>query len=186
MKSIKILFSILLFALFIISIIFSYKKIERTIYPIKYSEYVTEYAEKYYLEPSLVYAVIKCESSFKQDAVSHKGALGLMQITPNTYKWLISKIDNSLTANVDDLFNEETNIKFGCYLLSLHLNEFENIDTALAAYHAGRGKVNEWLNNNEYSKDGITLETIPYNDTNSYVNKVINVQQKYQKIYKFK
>lgn len=184
MKKFKTLLSLFLIILIIIAAFISYKKLEKSLYPIKYSEYVTKYSKQYNLDPTLIYAVIKCESSFRPHAVSKDDAIGLMQITPNTYKWLVTKTKNpAKEVDINDLFNEETNIKFGCFLLRLHLNEFNDTRMALAAYHAGRGAVNDWLKDLKTSKDGKTLDNIPYLDTSSYVDKVIRVQEKYNKLY---
>ena len=69
--------------------------------------------------------------------------------------------------------------------MSMLLEEFENTETAIAAYHAGRGQVNEWLADSEYSSDGETLDYIPFKDTEKYVKKVVRNTDKYEKIYDF-
>lgn len=77
----------------------------------------------------------------------------------------------------------EQNIKYGTALLRLHLDEFGNYREMLAAYHAGRGAVNSWLSDPRYSADGKTLDSIPYDDTNDYVNKVLSVKRIYDKLF---
>ena len=163
----------------------AYRFIEKEyLYPTKYSEYIEEYAEQNTLEKSLVYAVVKCESGFDSGAVSDIGAKGLMQLTDDTYEWVLSKTTKAKPLE-NDLFVPEKNIQAGCALLRLHLDEFSDESTAIAAYHAGRSKVKEWLQDKNYSSDGITLTKIPYSDTASYVTKVITTKQKYQEIYNF-
>ena len=163
----------------------AYKHIEKEyIYPIKYSEYIEKYAEQNELDKSLVYAVVKCESGFDSGAVSDIGAKGLMQLTDDTYEWVLSKTTKS-PFYADDLLVPEKNIQAGCALLKLHLDEFSDEGCSLAAYHAGRSKVKEWLRDENYSSDGVTLTKIPYSDTASYVTKVLDTKQKYQDIYNF-
>lgn len=163
----------------------AYRFIEKEyLYPTKYSEYIEDFAEQNTLEKSLVYAVVKCESGFDSGAVSDIGAKGLMQLTDDTYEWVLSKTTKAKPLE-NDLFVPEKNIQAGCALLRLHLDEFSDESTAIAAYHAGRSKVKEWLQDKNYSSDGITLTKIPYSDTASYVTKVITTKQKYQEIYNF-
>ena len=163
----------------------AYRFIEKEyLYPTKYSEYIENFAEQNTLEKSLVYAVVKCESGFDSGAVSDIGAKGLMQLTDDTYEWVLSKT-TKIKPLENDLFVPEKNIQAGCALLRLHLDEFSDESTAIAAYHAGRSKVKEWLQDKNYSSDGITLTKIPYSDTASYVTKVITTKQKYQEIYNF-
>lgn len=179
---------ILIFLLIIVLIgagILAYFKVQRLIYPEEYSIYVTKYSEKYDVDTQLVYAVIKCESSFEPNAVSSVGAIGLMQLTEDTFDWVQSKYkqsdyyDGEPQYTADDLYSPEINIKYGTYLLKLHLREFGDVKTALAAYHAGRGNANGWLENSDYSKDGKTLVTTPYKETNAYMQRVVEVRDKY-------
>lgn len=157
--------------------------IDKMIYKIEYAEYVTKYADEYGLDPNFIYAVIKTESSFDKNAVSEVGARGLMQIMPDTFQWINSKL--SLTdITYDDMFNEELNIRFGCYLYGTLLNEFDSYEAAIAAYHAGRGAVNKWLKDKRYSSDGQTLDTIPIPNTAHYVDKLLKNYNQYKKLYK--
>lgn len=185
MKFFKRVFAFLIIILLIIAAIFAYIKVQTLIYPETYSVYVEKYSTKFGVDRDLVYAVIKCESSFNPEATSHVDARGLMQLTPETFDWVKSKLkdgdDDSLTAN--DLYTPETNIKYGVYLLSLHLDEFGDVPTVLAAYHAGRGNVNKWLDNPDYSTDGKTISTTPFKETNAYIERVQKVWDKYKNLH---
>jgi len=188
-RSVNRLFYIAIPVLLILIIFFSYtfireKVLKGLVYPLKYTELVNQYADENELDRSLVYAVIKCESSFKPDAKSGIGARGLMQITPETFTWAQTKRYPNDKLPADELYKPETNIKFGTFILAMHLREFQNKEAAIAAYHAGRGKVNEWLKNKAYSDDGINLKTIPTTDTAQYVKRVINTQKTYTNLYK--
>ncbi|MHC1720750.1 MAG: lytic transglycosylase domain-containing protein [Clostridiaceae bacterium] len=164
----------------IIAIALNINPIIKNVLPYKYSDYITRYSQVYNVDPILVSAVIKAESNFDPDAVSSKEAYGLMQITPETAHWAAQKmgIDDFST---DMLAVPETNIMIGCWYLHNLFDEFNNQELALAAYNAGRGNVQKWLNNPEYSDDGITLKKIPFKETESYVKRV----GLYYKLYEF-
>ena len=156
----------------------------QTVYPKQYTELVSKNAEVFEIDESLIYALVKTESGFNKNAVSSVGAKGLTQITPETFQWLQTKTGE--IHEEDALFDPEISIYYGVYFLDMLLDEFGNTETALAAYHAGRGKVNEWLADPRYSPDGKSLENIPYEDTAGYVKKVIKNTEKYKSIYKMK
>lgn len=158
------------------------KTVMKTLYPMKYTEYVEKYSEEYGVDPELVYAVIKTESSFNPDAVSYAAAEGLTQIIPETFDWLKMKLGEE-NKNLS-LFDPETSIKYGAYFLSWLIDEYENTDTAIAAYHAGVGNVNGWLEDESVSPDGKTLSEIPIPETAHYVKKVNKAFNIYNNLYK--
>ncbi len=160
-----------------------YNTIQRSLYPIHYQELVEKYSEEYGLDTTLLYSIINTESSFQPDAVSSVGARGLMQLTSDTFDWVKSRLGEDESLTFDSMFDPETNIRFGSYLISYLIGRFQNQDTALAAYHAGMGNVNKWLQNEEYSSDGVTLHTIPFGDTTWYVQKINQTILKYQQLY---
>lgn len=172
---------LILAAVLIIIIVNAIKLGVQTIYPTQYAELVEANAEAFKIDEAFLYAVIKAESGFDKDAVSSVGAMGLTQITPDTFQWLQTKTGESYEA--DALFEPEVSIYYGAYFLNMLLDEFGNTETALAAYHAGRGSVNEWLADPNISPDGETLENIPYKDTEGYVKRVVKITEKYKKIY---
>ena len=153
----------------------------KTLYPLSYEDYVEVYAKENNLSPAFVYAVIKCESGFDKDAVSNVGATGLMQIMPDTFKWINMKLskDTPYSAATDP----ETNIKYGCFLYGYLFSKYGRVQEALAAYHAGTGNTDKWLKNKAYSVDGKTLHTIPFPTTNKYVKKVMLTENIYEKLY---
>ncbi len=151
------------------------------LYPMKYDDLVKRYAQEYGLQESLVYAVINSESSFDPDAYSKAGAMGLMQLTPETFQWLQTKTGEKLDDN--RLYEPDVAVKYGCLLLKLNLDEFSNIPAAIAAYHAGRTRVAGWLTDERYSSDGHILKNIPYKETAKYVDSVIKKQKRYQELY---
>ncbi len=150
-------------------------------YPLKYTDIVNKYSEKYEIPPEILYAVIKTESNFHEKAVSHAGAKGLMQLMDETNNWVAALLREEVLA--DDTFTPDTNIRRGTYLLSYLKSKYNGWPEALAAYNAGIGRVNGWLENPEYSSDGITLDRIPFSETAEYVKRVLSAEKKYSKLY---
>jgi soluble lytic murein transglycosylase len=179
-KSGKILLCILCLILLGFAVKFGIDRYGDMAYPKKYSEIVTEYAQKYQVDEDLIYAVIKTESGFNPEAVSVNNAKGLMQITEDTFNWIGTKLGYTEYQH-DDLFEPRIAIEYGTFFLSYLLDEFQNTDVALAAYHAGRGITNKWLQDERYSSDGKTLTQIPYRDTAHYVQKVERYYHNYQR-----
>lgn len=157
--------------------------IKKYIFPFKHKDVINKYSEEYDLDPLFVLSVIKAESKFKSDARSNKDAVGLMQITESTAEWIAEQM--GLTDFCyDKLYDEEYNIKMGCWYLNNLRTEFDDLDLVIAAYNAGRGRVTEWLNNDEYSLDGENLTYIPYAETKKYVDKVNTYYNVYKILYK--
>ena len=110
-KLILILFIVIVLGL---ALYMERNEIYKYIYPKKYSEYVEFYAEEYNLDENLVYSVIKAESKFDKDAVSRKGAKGLMQIGDSTRDWAIEELEMTEA----DIFKPQDNIRIGCWYLN--------------------------------------------------------------------
>lgn len=161
---------------------FIYTCVEKATHPRDYTDYVEHYAEVYDVPPHLVYAVIKCESGFDSGAVSKAGAIGLMQLMPDTFDWLTMDV---LKEHLDGgmIYDPETNIRYGaCYLARL-FRQYGSWKLALAAYNAGPGRVNEWLDDPELSDGEGGLAEIPWKETRRYVSKVIKAQNTYDRLY---
>lgn len=166
-------------AIILITIIIFRNIILKIIYPQKYSEYVEKYAEEYKIEKELIYAMIKAESNFKQDAISGKEAFGLMQILESTANEVAEELELEITK--EELLNPETNICLGTkYFVNL-LKKYGNIELALTAYNAGIGNVDKWLEEGTIKKDGTDIENIPYKETNNYVRKILRNYKIYKK-----
>ncbi|MBQ9673958.1 MAG: lytic transglycosylase domain-containing protein [Ruminococcus sp.] len=159
--------------------------IQRLQYPTTYSNYVNAYSEKYDVDPDLVYAVIYTESHFDANAESPAGAFGLMQITSDCFDFLkpqIQEVDKD-DYKLKDLFKPGVSIKYGTFFLGYLLDKYEVEETAIAAYNAGFTTVDNWLADSTYSKDGKTLDYIPYEETKNYVEKVESAKNKYKELY---
>lgn len=151
-------------------------------YPVHYRDTILKYAVEYEVDPLFILAVMKTESDFNPNAVSEADARGLMQIAETTFDWIKDKL-NDETSVFSDMYTPEINIRYGTFFLHYLYQEFESLELAAAAYHAGRGAVNDWLTDSTLSSDGETLHKIPSSVTAHYVNKVMNAYDKYCSIY---
>lgn len=156
--------------------------LEKSAYPLEYTDLVNKAAKDYNLQPALIYGVIHTESRFDPDAGSSVGALGLMQIMPETFDWLQEKRGEAGKYTTEDLYTPSVNIDYGSYLLRYFLDYYGNEKCAVAAYNAGF-EVSNWLEDPNCSPDGMTLDVIPYPETSEYVVKVENAKQKYIELY---
>ena len=176
---------ILIFLCAIIYLMFGifevHKIIIKQIYPQKYSEYVEKYAEEYNLDSLLVYAMIKAESNFKQDAISKSNAVGLMQLMETTAEDTANKL--GMEFNNEDLKDPEINIKLGTKYFSTLCETYDNIPIALTAYNAGSGNVNKWIEEGTISSSGDNIENIPFRETNNYVRKILRDYEIYKDLY---
>lgn len=154
---------------------------EKRAHPLGYSEIVEKYSKEYNVPKEMVYGVIKAESSFRSDAVSVAGAVGLMQITEATFDWISAKLGEKVSKGL--LYDPDTNIRYGTYYLNYLYNEFGSWDIALAAYNAGPGRVkNNWLGNPEYIKDN-EIVYIPIEETRTYIQRVNKNKETYKRLY---
>lgn len=153
----------------------------RVTHPVLYQEYIELYSEEYGVPEEIICSVINTESSFDSTAESHAGAVGLMQITKETFWWLLSRSGESLSDEM--LFDPQVNIRYGTYFLSLLYEEFGSWDTVFAAYNAGRSRVTGWLGDPDVSENG-KLINIPIEETREYVKRVNNGIEIYREIYK--
>ena len=159
--------------------------IMKMIYPKKYEEYVSIYADKYQVEENLIFALIKAESNFDKDSVSNKGAIGLMQLMEETAIDVANKNNIELDEeNIrEDLLKIDKNIDIGTKYLGMMLDRYGNIEIALAAYNAGIGTVDNWIEKGIINSDGSNIENIPYKETNIYVRKIVRDYKIYSSLY---
>ena len=137
------------------------ESVYRQLYPRTYREYVEHYSREYQVDRDLVYAVAKVESNFDPNAVSHADARGVMQMTEDAFEWVQYRMGDESGVSYEDIFDPEVSIQYGTYMLHLLLEETGDEKLAICSYHAGMGNVNSWLSQEEYSKDGKTLDKIP-------------------------
>lgn len=154
--------------------------IESRTYPRRYIALVEQAAEAWDVPASVIYAVMKTESNFDPNAISHANAKGLMQITDDTYEWIYFL--RGETPPPDSLMIPSYNIDAGAYLLSWLYDRYENWDTVYAAYNAGYSRVNSWLSDPSITENGYLVH-IPIEETRNYVRVVGTYREKYISIY---
>ena len=142
-------------------------------YPLDYEDIVTGHAKNYDLDPALLAAVIYRESKFDAQARSSSGAIGLMQLLPDTAKGIALHTGGS-QFKVADLWNPEINVRYGAFYLRRLLNKYGNVRLALAAYNAGQANVDEWRAQGE---------GIVFPETRQYVDEVLHARDIYAKTY---
>ena len=158
----------------------------RFVYMWDYQQDIITYSEKNNVDPFLIAAIIKNESNFKHKAVSGVGAVGLMQIMPDTGRWIAEQM--GLADYKDsDLYQARTNIRMGCWYVGELEHEFQhNLVLLMIAYNAGRGQTHDWMQENGWDYDFNDIKAIPYADTREYVAKVLQDRDKYYLLYKDK
>ena len=150
-------------------------------YPLAYQDIVEPLSRKYNLDPLLVLSVAREESRFDPEARSTAGALGLMQVMPQT----AYKLNNNLKLDISGsqgVLDVKNNFHFGIYLLSNLINEFGSYSYALAAYNAGKEKVKSWIENGDYKSIDEFIEDIPYRETRNYVKRIITTFFEYKRV----
>lgn len=156
--------------------------IPKLFYPYPYKQIINKYAIEYNTDSLLVVSVIKAESSFLPFSSSDKGAIGLMQLMPDTAREISQKLGEDYAAI--DLKDPETNIRYGSmYLAGLSKQYDGNTVLTLAAYNAGSGRVKEWLKTTGLGLDNYSVKDIPFPETRTYVEKVLKYHQEYSKLY---
>jgi len=143
-------------------------------YPIRYTKEIDHWASVHSLDPYLVAAVIRAESRFRPGALSHAGAMGLMQVIPTTGEWIAEKLQLE-DFTVEDLYQPEINIRFGTWYLRYLLDQLdEDIESALVAYNAGLSNLLRW------QSEGGTL----FPETRVYVSRVMRGWSTYRVLYR--
>ena len=146
---------------------------ERFWYPLRYEEIVRGHAHNYRLDPALLAAVIYQESKFEADARSTSGAIGLMQLLPDTAKG-IALHTGGTKFRVSDLYDPEINVRYGAWYLRHLIEKYDNEQTALAAYNAGQDNVDRW----QRAGHGIQFA-----ETRAYVERVGELKEIYRRAY---
>lgn len=137
------------------------------VFPNKYARELNDAAEEFNLDSSLVRAVVWAESGYDKNALSSKGAVGLMQIMPDT----LDECALALNIKNPDGFDTTTSLRCGCYYLSLMLDKFDgNIDHALMAYNAGENNARRFI-----SGEKVFDETANYLKRVKHAKKIYDV-----------
>jgi soluble lytic murein transglycosylase len=143
-------------------------------YPLEYENIIRGHAQNYDLDPALLAAVIYRESKFDPNARSSSGAIGLMQLLPDTAKGIALHTGGGKFV-VSDLNDPEINIRYGSFYLRRLMRKYGDTRLALAAYNAGQANVDEWI-----AED----KGIEFPETRQYVDEVMDLRDVYAKSYK--
>ena len=168
----------------LVSLVIGTPWVQRMLNPIHYADLTTVYSRRHDLDPFLVAAIMRVESRYQPDAVSSKGARGLMQLMPDTGRWAAGRL--GIEGYSDDLlFDPEINIRIGAWYLRQLLNQFEGrLAVALAAYNGGPSNVEKWLSGGDWSGNIDDLEQIPFGETARYVDRVNRAYRLYLRAYR--
>jgi soluble lytic murein transglycosylase len=145
----------------------------RARYPLEYEHMIRVHARNHDLDPALLAAVVYVESRFDPNATSAAGAIGLMQLLPETAKGIALRTGGDRFV-VADLRNPEINIRYGSWYLDHLRKQYDDMSVALAAYHAGPGNVDHWR------EEGLG---IPFSETREYVSEVERLRAVYADAY---
>jgi soluble lytic murein transglycosylase len=145
----------------------------RLLYPLAYEPIIVGHARNYRLEPELLAAVIFQESRFKPDAESASGAIGLMQLLPETAQGIALRTGGS-RFRVEDLYTPELNVRYGSWYLRHLLDKYDDERFALAAYNAGQRHVDRWR------RAGVGIQ---FAETRHYVERVQELKEIYARTY---
>jgi soluble lytic murein transglycosylase len=146
---------------------------ERIRYPLAYEQIIRGHARNYGLDPALLAAVIYQESKFRSDARSKSGAVGLMQLKPETAQGIALRTGGT-AFRVDDLLDPEINVRYGSWYLRHLFAKYGDERLVLAAYNAGQANVDKWRRNGG---------DIEFPETRAYVDRVEHLKGIYREAY---
>ncbi len=150
-------------------------------YPLKYKDEIVHGSYQFGIRPEIIAGIINAESGFNKNAVSSVGAIGMMQLMPSTAKEMAMKLD--IEYNEELLFDASYNIYVGTAYFTELLKQFNDLDTAICAYNAGPYRVKIWLNDSNFSTNGVKLSSTPFPATNFYLEKVKQNISIYSKLF---
>ena len=170
-------------AVFLATAPFVDKAVHEVTLPLRHEDIIRQQAREKGLDPALIAGVIYTESHFRHGQTSSAGALGLMQLTPATARYIAHKSGGTQFV-VDDLATPQVNIAYGTYYLRYLLRRYDgNEDFALAAYNAGEGNVDKWIAAARERDRALTIDAIPYAETRAYVSRVESAKREYRRNY---
>lgn len=171
---------VLIFGLVSFAFAFAPSLLFKSMYPLRYEDEITASAATHGVDPYLVAAVIRSESSWDPEASSHQGARGLMQLMPETAQDMVAKgLVDGKRYSYENLEDPTVNIEYGCAYLSYLLTCFNGAtDRAIAAYNAGMGNVDGWA-----KQDKLLHNAITFPETQAYLVRVNMAKARYQELY---
>lgn len=160
-----------------------HKPILRIYFTFDYRDEIRTNCVEHHLSPVLIGAIVFVESRFNPEAISSKGARGLMQIMPSTGKWAARQMDLK-NYSEQDLIDPMVNLNIGTWYLAYLKKYFNGNETkALAAYNAGHSYVEKWMDTNLWDGDLVRIENIPFPETKKYLFRINLLRKIYQYLY---
>ncbi|WAH37953.1 lytic transglycosylase domain-containing protein [Alicyclobacillus dauci] len=180
--------------LIVVLVVISTNSFWRMMYPIHYQEEIQSSAEFAHVDPLLVASIIRVESKFHSQDVSHAGAVGLMQLMPDTAQWIADTIRHQntgsgaavrrLPSDAKQLASPQYNILIGSWYVQSLIKQFNgNEVAAVAAYNGGPKRVMGWLQDGVWNGKLENIDQIPVGETRHFVDRVFYNYHLYQKIY---
>ena len=157
------------------------RKADVSKHPREYEEYVEKYAAEYGVPEQVIYATILNQSGFRSNYLSDDGRIGLMQLSPETLRWLTSMTKESLEAGI--LYDPETNIKYGTYMMSYLYTKYNRWKTVVAMMVTDEDTVNAWTDNPAYSDEHGNLTAIPDKSVSGLVDRIEDDIEMYRDLY---
>ena len=156
-------------------------RVWKALYPLPYESPLRKESGKNDLDPAVVAGLIRQESTFQADALSHANAYGLMQLLPKTAKILAKQL--RLRYAKDKLYEPDYNIQLGTFYFKGLVQLTGAPEYALAAYNAGEDRIALWKAERTYDEIPELVESIPFTETREYVQIVLRNAQLYREIY---
>lgn len=178
----RTLVKVVLLMLLLCLMAYLYNIVPVWLYPIEYSETIVDESDNYGVDPLLVCAIVKSESNYDSEAVSAVGAVGLMQLMPDTAEWLAGK--HGIAYDESMLYDADYNIKLGCLYLSTLLDYWDgSVVKAVASYNGGHGNVDKWISEGIWDGTEEDIGNIPFSETRTYTQKVMDCYYNYIDLY---
>lgn len=181
-KSILMLLAARLLVVAVVAGIFFSGILDKITYPKSHWDTVEQYAGAFDVDPYLVMAIIKVESNFRPAARSKSGALGLMQVMPDTGRWAAGMLGVAGHYN-ERLLEPDYNIMIGSWYIDHLLELYQDATLAIAAYNAGRGNVDRWLADGTWSGEHERAADVPFKETGEFIRRVRRAWEAYRDIY---
>jgi len=170
----------------VVAVLVSLPLVQKTVnefsLPLTNADVIRQQAAQKHLDPALIAGVIYAETKFDPRS-SAAGALGLMQVMPQTAAFLAHR-SGATTFTTADLSTPAVNIAYGSYYLRYLLNEYHgNTTLALAAYNGGESNVDRWIAGARAQGHSLTVADIPFPETRAYVTRVLSAERRYRQKY---
>lgn len=175
-----------LFAVIVIVIVtyLSSNQILKWMYPLYHYDVIQQTAAEYNMDPLLLAAIVRTESKFKETWESHAGAVGLMQLMPETASWIAGQ-SGVMYSKKEDLAVPQINIRLGSWYVAYLEKRFNgNRVAAIAAYNSGPNRVDRWLQEGTWDGTQEHVDQIPVGETRHFVQRVLYNYERYKAIYK--